>query len=389
MGRVAPPVSLSHPGTGSPRIVIAPNAFKGTVTAVQAAQAMARAARRVWPDADLALAPIADGGDGSVDSFISAGFRRIRVTTTGPTGEPIDASIAVRGDEVVVELADSCGMARLPGGIPAPMTSSTRGLGDAIRAALDHGAQRIVVCIGGSASTDGGAGMLSGLGARLRDAAGDAVEPCGASLARITTLDLGDLDPRLAAVDLVVAADVASPLLGPDGAAAVFAPQKGATPDQVDALAAGLATWSRVMADATGRDVSTHPGAGAAGGTGAALLAMGARLRPGFVEVAALVGLPALLEGADAAVTGEGRLDEQSALGKGSLGVAALARERSIPVIAVCGEITLADTALRAHGVDAWSDLASVAHGDEDPRRDAEALIERATARALVRAAAG
>ncbi len=201
--------------------------------------------RRAVPDAECVLRPIADGGDGSLDAFTASGFARRPVTTRGPTGVPVDASYATDGSTAVVELASTCGLVLLPGGVPAPMTSTTEGLGDAIRAALDERPSRIIVCIGGSASTDGGTGLLVALGARLLDADGAPVPPGGAWLARIADLDLSLLDPRLHDTDITIAADVTSPLHGPEGAATVFAPQKGATRDEVAAARRGTALVGR------------------------------------------------------------------------------------------------------------------------------------------------
>lgn len=394
MGQVAPPPSLSHPpphssakadaDRGHPlRVVLAPNAFKGSLTAIDAADAMAVGVRAALPEAVVVIAPIADGGDGSLDAFARAGYRVHPIGTRGPTGLPVASRVAARDGDAVVELADACGMARLPGGRLAPMTSTTLGLGDAIRAALDLRPERLVVCIGGSASTDGGAGMLAALGARLLDADGDDVAPSGAMLDRVARVDLSVLDARLRSVDLVVALDVDAPLTGPRGAAVVFAPQKGAAPDQVAQLDAGLAHWGALLADACGRDVASMPGAGAAGGTGAALLALGATPRAGFDVVAALLDLDALIASADLVVTGEGRLDAQSGLGKGAGEVARRAAACGTPVLAVCGAITLDAPALRSMGFTGWTDLRSRAADGQSAMRDAPALLVEATAAAI------
>ena len=341
-------------------VLVAPNAFKGSLTAQEAAAAMATGVLRAAADAQCTLRPMADGGDGSLDAFVAAGFTRMPVTTHGPTGAAVSSSLASDGSTAVVELASSCGLGLLPGGEPAPMTSTTQGLGDAIRAALDTDPSRIIVCLGGSASTDGGTGLLVALGARLVAADGAVVEPGGAWLQRIAEVDLTLLDPRLRDTDIVVAADVTSPLHGPDGAAAVFAPQKGATPDEVAELDAGLRSWAGVLARATGRDVASTPGAGAAGGAGAALLAAcAASMSPGAALIADLVGLDAALADSDLVVTGEGRLDAQSMLGKGAVLVAARARATGVPTLAVCGAVDLDAPSLRAAGFDAWQDCVS------------------------------
>ena len=352
MVRVLPPPIQSHAegpsrgpaddGPADPTVLVAPSAFKGTLTARAAAEAMAAGVRDAIPDARCRLRPVADGGDGSLDALEAAGFERRRARTRGPTGEPVASSIAVRGKVAVVELAASCGLVLLPGGALQPMRSSSTGLGDAIVAALDTGAIELVVCIGGSASTDGGTGMLQALGARLLDDAGRELRASGEALAAIRDLDLSELDPRLRGIRVTVATDVTSPLLGPAGAARVFAPQKGASQTQVAALEAGLASWAGLLARATGTAVADVAGAGAAGGVGAACIAaLGARVVSGAGFILDAIDLDGAAAGADLVLTGEGRLDEQSGLGKGTGAVARVASRRGIPVVAVCGQVAL------------------------------------------------
>ncbi len=367
-----------------PRVLLAPNAFKGSLSSVQAAEAMADGARLADATAECRVLPMADGGDGSVDAFVAAGFTRMTVTVPGPTGVAVDASVAMRGTVAAVELADACGMARLPGGTLAPMTSSTAGLGHALRAVLDEGATEVVVCLGGSASTDGGAGLLQALGARLLDARGEPVPPMGQTLADVARVELTGLHPRLREVALSIAVDVNAPLFGPQGAAAVFAPQKGASPEQVDRLDAGLRQWHEVLSAATGRDVSAVPGSGAAGGTAAALLATtSAVLVPGAELIAAVLGLEAALDWADVVVTGEGRLDAQTGLGKGAAWVAERARAAGRPAVAVCGRIDLDPTSVRALGFDAWADCTSLAGDEAKALEDAADFVAVGTEAAL------
>jgi glycerate kinase len=362
------------------RVVIAPNAFKGSLSPAAAAQAMADGVRRAVSDAECIVRPVADGGDGSLDAFSAAGFARRPVTTRGPTGDPVDAAYATDGSTAVVELASTCGLLLLPGDIPAPMTSTTEGLGDAIRAALDHGVTSLVVCLGGSASTDGGTGLLVALGARLTDAAGHEVRPGGAGLRHIVSVDLAGLDPRLARTTVAIAADVTSPLVGPAGAAAVFAPQKGATPDEVAELDEGLRMWADVLVRATGRDVSAMPGAGAAGGAAAALLAVcGATMSPGAALIADLLGLDDAIASAHLVLTGEGRLDAQSILGKGAVAVAARAHALRVPTLAICGAIDLDEPAMRDAGFDGWAELRSPSRDPRVAMRDAHMLLAAAT----------
>jgi glycerate kinase len=264
---------------------------------------------------------------------------------------PVDASWARRGSDAVVELASASGLALVPAGGPAPLTATSRGVGEVIGAALDDGCTRIVVGIGGSASTDGGAGLLRALGARVVDRDGALVPDGGAALAVASRLDLTGLHPGLREVELVVACDVDNPLTGPDGAAAVYGPQKGATPSEVELLDAALAHWADLVAEAVGRDLREVPGAGAAGGVGFALVAaLGAAARPGAEIVFELTGLRREVASADLVVTGEGSLDEQTLHGKAPAAVASAARAAGIPVVGVAGRCLLDQVALESAG---------------------------------------
>lgn len=343
-----------------PRVLVASDKFKGSLTAAEVAAAVSAGVRRVVPDAVLDAVPVADGGDGTLAAAEAAGFSLVPVTVAGPTGEPVRTAYARRGDLAVVELADAAGLVRLPGD-PDPLRASSRGAGDALAAAIDAGCRQVVLGIGGSASTDGGAGLLRGLGARLLTADGDEVADGGGSLDEVARLELGDLRRRLEGVTVTVACDVDNPLTGPRGAAAVYGPQKGATPEQVRRLDAALAHWADVLATTTGTDVRDHPGAGAAGGVGVAALAvLGAELRSGIELVLDLVGFHDKLAGADLVVTGEGALDEQTLHGKAPAGVAAAAGRAGVPVVAVCGVNRLDPARMRAAGIAAAYALADV-----------------------------
>ena len=336
-------------------VVLAPTAFKGTLTAREVADAMSEGILSS-PDVSVRALPLADGGDGSLDAFVSVGYEPRAASVRDSAGQWHEAAFAMRGDHAVIELACVCGIA-LPGARPLrPLDATTLGVGDAVLAALDAGATRNSLCLGGSASTDGGMGMLAALGARPRDARGRALPPTGRSLAHVAALDLVRRDARLRDCTIEVLADVASPLIGPEGAAHVFAPQKGATPEQVLELDDGLAQWGRLLSAAFGRDISSVPGSGAAGGTAAAAVAvLGATLRPGAATIAHLVGLPDALAKADLVIVGEGRLDDQTARGKAMSHVLHLAREANVPAIAICGQIHLDDQALRGMGLAGWS----------------------------------
>jgi glycerate kinase len=360
------------------KIVVAPDKFKGSLPATQVAAAIAAGLRAGRPGAEVVTIPVADGGEGTVDAAVAAGFERVPVTAAGPAGSPVQTSYARRGEVAVVELAGVCGLARRPGGRPAPLTASSFGVGEVLRAALEAGARRIVLGVGGSASTDGGAGLLQALGARVLDTRGEPVRPGGAGLRDVATLDLTDLHRAGHAADIILAADVDNPLTGPDGAAEVYGPQKGASSAEVDALAAGLRRWAAVVAGAVGRDWSRAPGAGAAGGVGfAALAVLGATRRPGIELVLDLAGFEGALDGADLVITGEGSLDTQSLAGKTPVGVARAAARHGIGVVAVAGRSTLREAELAAAGIAAVYSLSDLEPDLERCRAEAARLLRR------------
>jgi glycerate kinase len=361
-------------------VLVASDKFKGSLTAAQVAAAVTAGIRRV-SDVDVVTVPIADGGDGTVDAAVSAGFARVPVTASGPTGAPVETSYARRGGTAVVEMADVSGLWRLPEGQREPMTATSRGLGEVLAAALDAGCTQIVMGIGGSASTDGGAGMVAALGARLLDAHGDDLPDGGAALADLSRLNLGALRSRMEGITVTVASDVDNPLLGEGGAAAVYGPQKGASPEQVAQLDAALAHWADVVEEVTGRDERHHAGAGAAGGVGfGAVAVLGASMRSGIDLLLELVGFDAALQrltSDDLVVTGEGSLDEQTLHGKAPAGVAAAAAARGIPVVAVCGRATLDPERMRDAGFQAAYAISDI---ESDPQRsfdEAAPLLEQ------------
>ncbi|MBP5860203.1 glycerate kinase [Streptomyces sp. LBUM 1478] len=340
--------------TAVPRVLIAADKFKGTLTAVQVAERVTAGLRRVLPGLAVEALPVADGGDGTVAAAVAAGFEQREVRVTGPLGEPVTAAYALRGDTAVVEMAEASGLQRLPAGTFAPLTATTYGSGELLRAALDAGARTIVFGVGGSATTDGGAGMLAALGARFLDASGEPVGPGGGGLRDVATADLSGLDDRLTAVDLVLASDVDNPLTGPKGAPAVYGPQKGASPEDVAALDANLAHYAAVLERTLGGRAAAHalaPGAGAAGGIGYGALVLGARFRPGIEVMLDVLGFAAALDKATLVITGEGSLDEQTLHGKAPAGVAAAARAAGKEVVAVCGRLTLPQDALDRAGI--------------------------------------
>jgi glycerate kinase len=363
-------------------VVIAPDKFKGSLTAAQVARHLAAGLRLTAAHVPVVMAPVSDGGDGFLDAMMAAGYRRVPVAAEGPTGQPVRASYAELEGVAVVELAETAGLTRLPHGRPAPLTASSYGTGQVMREALEAGCRTLVVGIGGSACTDGGAGMVQALGARLADRDGTPLRRGGAALCDLDSLDLSGLHPGLARTEVVVAADVNNPLTGPQGAAAVYGPQKGASPREVAELDRALAHWAGLVRSSTGVDAAGTPGSGAAGGVGFAMMALlGASLRPGIDLVLELSGFAQKLGEARMVITGEGALDGQTLNGKAPAGVAAAARKASVPVIAVVGHSALDQDQLRSLGM-----LAAYALTDMEPDRQrcmshAGPLLERLGAR--------
>ncbi|MEV0344426.1 glycerate kinase [Nonomuraea sp. NPDC050680] len=369
-------------------VLVAPDKFKGSLTAAEVAAHVS--AGLGVPAIEL---PVADGGDGTVDAVVACGFTRVSHQVTGPTGEPVQASYARRGDTAVVELAEASGLRRLPGGLE-PLTATSYGTGELVADAIRQGAKRIVLGLGGSACTDGGAGMAQALGARFLDAQGDELEYGGAALGRLDRIDITGFTD-MSGIEVVVASDVDNPLLGPHGAAAIYGPQKGATLEDVPVLdralarLAAVATRTHGLAGAVEHDdvprpmgVAGAPGAGAAGGVGFAALAfLHAEVQPGIDYLLDLLGFGEHVKGARLVITGEGSLDEQSLRGKAPVGVAQAAARAGVPVVAVCGRRTLSDSALRAAGIEAAYALTDL---EPDPARcmaDAAALLERLAAK--------
>ncbi|MET8329967.1 glycerate kinase [Streptomyces sp. NPDC005181] len=330
------------------RVLVAADKFKGSLTAVQVAERVTAGLRRVVPGVQVETLPVADGGDGTVAAAVAAGFERREARVTGPRGETLTAAYALRDTTAVVEMAEASGLQHLPEGVFAPLTATTYGSGELLAAALDAGARTIVFGVGGSATTDGGAGMLAALGARFLDADGKPVGPGGGGLAELAEVDLSGLDPRLADVDLILASDVDNPLTGPKGAPEVYGRQKGANEDDIATLDAALAHYASLL----GPDHAQLPGAGAAGGIGyGALVTLGARFRPGIEVMLDVLGFAPALARATLVITGEGSLDEQTLHGKAPAGVAAAARAAGLEVVAVCGRLALPPEALGRAGI--------------------------------------
>ncbi|KFZ40037.1 MULTISPECIES: glycerate kinase [Thermoactinomyces] len=339
------------------KIVIAPDSFKESMSAMEAACAIEKGFQKVMPDAEYVKVPMADGGEGTVRSMVDATGGEIRKeTVTGPLGTEVEAFYGITGDRkmAVIEMAAASGIHLVPKEKRNPLVTTTKGTGELIRAALDQGVKRIVIGIGGSATNDGGAGMAQALGAKLLDKDGNPLGVGGGELSKLDSIDLSQLDPRLKEVHIEVACDVDHPLTGERGASAVFGPQKGATPEMVAILDANLARYAQVVKETLGIDVDPIPGAGAAGGLGAGLVAfLGASLKRGVDVVAEAVQLDKHMVQASLVITGEGKIDGQTIHGKTPVGVAKRAKKYGIPVIGIAGMLGENCDAVYRHGIDA------------------------------------
>ena len=339
------------------RIVIAPDSYKGSVSAVGVANAMELGIRRVFPDARVFKVPIADGGEGTVEALVtSTDGQYCYEPVIGPLGETVTARWGISGsaETAVIEMAAASGLPLVPEHRRDPRITTSYGTGQLIKAALNRGMRKIIIGIGGSATNDGGAGMASALGTKFLDSSGRELPPGGASLSRLVELQTSGMDVRLKDTEIIVACDVDNPLCGPRGASAVYGPQKGATPDMIVELDAALGNFAEIATLVTGKDVADCPGAGAAGGLGAGLMFFtDAILRPGVDIVVEATGLTALIEAADLVVTGEGCTDFQTAFGKAPVGVAGIARQYGKPVVCLSGALGPGAEEVLKHGIDA------------------------------------
>ncbi|WP_312952018.1 glycerate kinase [Superficieibacter sp.] len=350
--------------------VLAPDSFKESMTAKEVCVAMEKGLKKVFPDARYIHVPMADGGEGTTQSLIDAsGGELFSLTVTGPLGEPVDACYGIMGDgeTAVIEMASASGIQHIRREDRNPLITTTYGTGELIRACLDKNIKKLILGIGGSATNDGGAGMAEALGVRFYDATGEALPRGGGALAQLQRIDVSGLDSRLAKIDIQVACDVTNPLCGPQGASAVFGPQKGATPAMVDRLDAALAHYAAEIRRTLDKDVGHIPGAGAAGGLGAGLLAFTAcQLRKGVDIVIEYSCLREKLAGAQYCFTGEGRIDSQTQFGKIPQGVARTALENHVPVIAVAGSIGDGIDILYQEGIHAIFGIIPQASGIEE-----------------------
>ncbi|MEG3135194.1 glycerate kinase [Rouxiella sp. T17] len=339
------------------KIVIAPDSFKESLSALEVAKAIESGFREIFPDADYFRLPVADGGEGTVEAMVAATQGKvIKIKVTGPLGEPIDAFFGLSGDEKIafIEMAAASGLESVPQAKRNPLKTTSYGTGELIKSALDRGVDHCIIGIGGSATNDGGAGMMQALGAKLLDKQGKEIGYGGGALAELATIDVSELDSRIKDCRFEVACDVTNPLTGKNGASAIFGPQKGATPEMVTQLDGYLKQYAEVIKRDLGIEVDNVPGAGAAGGMGAALHGFcQADLRQGIDIVTEALGLDALVKDATLVITGEGRIDSQSINGKVPIGVARVAKRYNKPVIAIGGSLTKDVDVVFDHGIDA------------------------------------
>ncbi|MFC2016216.1 glycerate kinase [Chloroflexota bacterium] len=369
------------------KIVIAPQSFKGSLSAQEVAQAIARGIKRVLADAETIMVPIADGGEGTVEALVHSTHGQIIATeVTGPLGEKVTAKWGILGDRVsaVVEMAAASGITLVPAEKLNPLVATAYGTGELIRAALGAGCRRLIIGIGGSATNDGGAGMAQALGVRMLDETGKELPRGGAELKRLSRIDISGLDRRLAECEVITACDVTNPLCGEQGASIVYGPQKGATDEMCQQLDEALGNYARVVKRDLGIDVMDVPGTGAAGGLGAGLVAfLGARLMPGIEIVSEAVGLADYLKEATLVFTGEGRIDTQTLFGKTVAGVAAKAKAFQIPVVAIAGELAGEYQEIYRYGIDAALSIAPGPISLKKSMANAERLIADTAERAL------
>ena len=367
------------------RIIVAPDSYKGSISALGVAEAMERGIKKVFAQAEVLKLPIADGGEGTVEALVSAtGGRFFRKEVTGPLGEPVSALWGVLGDgkTAVIEMASASGLPLVPPDKRNPCLTTTLGTGQLVKEVLDQGLPHLILGIGGSATNDGGAGFASALGIRFLDADGKELPPGGEALSRLACIDTSGVDPRLDSLSLTVACDVDNPLCGPRGASAIFGPQKGACPDTVTVLDNALRHYGEQACAITGRQIMDRAGAGAAGGLGAALLFFTrAELKPGIEMVLEAIDFDRLSAGVDLVITGEGRTDRQTAFGKAPVGVAKIAKRHGVPVVCLSGGLGEGYEAIFEQGIDAAAVCPSAPMTLEDCLAQGPSLVENAAER--------
>ncbi len=337
------------------KIVVAPDSFKGSLTAVEVSDAIGQGVREIFPEAEIVKIPMADGGDGTVQCLVNAtGGEILKEKVTGPLGDEVLASYGILGDKktAVIEMAEASGLTLVPENKRNPLITTTYGTGQLIKAALDQGCRKMIIGIGGSATNDGGAGMVQALGAKLLDKDGKEIGFGGGELKNVFRIDTKYLDNRLSETKVLIASDVSNPLCGPKGASKIYGPQKGATPEIIEQLDESLAYFAEIIKRDLNKDIKDIPGAGAAGGLGASLMAfLDAELRPGIEIIIEIVKLEQDIKDADLVITGEGKIDTQTIYGKAPIGVAKIAKKYNIPVIAVAAIIGDDADIVRQYGI--------------------------------------
>jgi len=367
-------------------IIVAPDSFKGSLTAMEAADAMTQGIREVLPEAEIVAFPLADGGEGTAEALVLATSGRfVKRQVTGPMGTPVEATFGVLGDDVtgVVEMAQAAGLTLVPPAERSPILATTYGVGESILAALDQGCTRLIVGLGGSATNDGGAGMAQALGARLLKVDGSEIGRGGAALMSLDRIDVSGVDPRIARTTIWAASDVTNPLCGPEGASAIYGPQKGATPQMIPLLDKALAHYADVIERDLEVDVREVSGAGAAGGLGAGMIAFcNAQVRSGASLVLQVMDFESYLEAADVIFTGEGKIDRQIEFGKAISGVALLAEKYGVPVVAFTGSLEEEPAKLAKRGIHAVMPIAPGPIDEQQAMSKASELLQAAAERA-------
>jgi len=371
------------------KIVVAPDSFKGSLTAVEVADAIEQGIREIFPEAEIVKIPMADGGDGTVQCLVTAtGGKILKEKVTGPLGDEVLASYGILGDKktAVIEMAEASGLTLVPENKRNPLITTTYGTGQLIKAALDQGCRKMIVGIGGSATNDGGAGMVQALGVKLLDKDEEELGFGGGELKKVFRIDTKYLDNRLSETKVLVASDVSNPLCGPKGASWIYGPQKGATPEVIEELDESLAHFAEIVKRDLNKDVKDIPGAGAAGGLGASLMAfLDAELRPGIDIVIEIVKLERAIKGADLVITGEGKIDSQTIYGKAPIGVAKIAQKYNIPVIAVAAIIGDDADIVHQYGINTLIKISEPPMSLAEPKSKKIGLIKRSVKQFLER----
>jgi len=371
------------------KIVVAPDSFKGSLTAVEVADAIEQGVREIFPEAEIIKIPMADGGDGTVQCLVNAtGGEILKEKVTGPLGDEVLASYGILGDKktAVIEMAEASGLTLVPENKRNPLITTTYGTGQLIKIALDQGCRKMIIGIGGSATNDGGAGMVQALGVKLLDKDEEELGFGGGELKKVFRIDTKYLDNRLSETKVIVASDVSNPLCGPKGASWIYGPQKGATPEIIKELDKSLAHFAEIIKRDLNKDVKDVPGAGAAGGLGASLMAfLDAELRPGIEIIIEIVKLEQAIKGADLVITGEGKIDSQTIYGKAPIGVARIAKKYNIPVIAVAAIISADADIVHQYGIDTLIKISEPPMSLDEPKSKKIGLIKRSVKQFLER----